>query len=302
MEIKTTFNDAIRLFCNDMYANKRSEKTITAYTKDIKEFKGYINYKYKGIRYVQEIKLGEINDYKVWLRKMAEVGEISNSLQDRRIFALRSFFSFLKENELTSKNIMANDKYKKCRRKESPDYLETNELDIIQNTVKKVGGRNWRRNLALFCCLRYLGGRRSDILNLKWSKVNFSKQTIEVWREKADSYSVLPLHPELQKALLELNDVSPDKSLDYIFISNKGNKLSETAFRGVIEKYVKESKVKKNFNITSRIFRHSFCTNLINNNVAEAIVIEYTGHSGRDSLKYYTAAKPSTLKKVHNYL
>lgn len=298
---KTTFNDAIRLFNNFMYANKRSDKTIVAYKKDITEFKEFMSCCYS-IRYVQQVKLMDICNYKTWLRQQAEVGEISNSLQDRRIFALRSFFAFLKESDLTTKNVMENDKYKKTKRKESPDYLENNELDIIQSAVKKHGGRNVRRDLALFCCLRYLGGRRSDILNLKWSKVDFSKHTIEVWREKTETFSVLPMHPQLEESLLELNEVSPDKSQDYIFISNKDSRLSDTAFRGVIQKYVIESGLKKNFNITSRIFRHSFCTNLLSHNVPETVVVEYTGHADRESLKYYAAAKQNHLKEVHSYM
>lgn len=302
IEVKTTFNDAIQLFCNYLYGNKKSQKTITAYTKDINEFKKYINSRYKGIRYIQQIKLNEIIEYKTHLRKMAEVGEISDILQDRRIFALRSFFSYLKESDIITKNIMENDKYKKSKRKESPDFLETYELDIIYNTVKKEGGRNIRRDLSLFCALRFLGGRRSDILNLKWSKINFSKHTIEVWREKTKNYSVLPLHPKLEEALIELNEVTPDKSKDYIFISNKNNKLSDTAFRGIIEKYVHKSGLQKNFNITSRIFRHSFCTNLISNKVPESLIIEYTGHADSSSLKYYAAAKENQLKEVHCYL
>ena len=179
------------------YLSMFPDKTIVAYKKDITEFKEFMSCCYN-IRYVQQVKLMDICNYKTWLRQQAEVGEISNSLQDRRIFALRPFFAFLKESDLTIKNVMENDKYKKTKTKESPDYLENHELDIIQSAVKKHGGRNVRRDLALFCCLRYLGGRRSDILNLKWSKVNFLKHTIEVWREKTETYSVLPMHAQLE--------------------------------------------------------------------------------------------------------
>jgi len=102
-----------------------------------------------------------------------------------------------------------------------------------------------------------------------------------------------PLYKVLNQLYMEKK---PDPD-DPVFISNKGNRLSNTAFNQMFQKYVKLSGLKKDFNITSHVFRHSFCTHLVKQGIPLIAIQRYTGHRDINSLNVYSHVS-SEQKKV----
>lgn len=85
-----------------------------------------------------------------------------------------------------------------------------------------------------------------------------------------------------------------------VFTSNKADSLSNTAFNDIIRKYINKSglKDKKDFNITSRTFRHSFITDLVIKDVPLDKISSFTGHKDINTLQIYTHLKTDDLKGV----
>jgi len=65
---------------------------------------------------------------------------------------------------------------KKSINHEIPRYLTYEEISKIIFAAKEHGGANSRRDVALLTCLAYLGCRRSEILGLNWSSINFLRK------------------------------------------------------------------------------------------------------------------------------
>lgn len=300
---KTTFTNAINSFLNGIYADNKAESTIQAYKTDLNHFKNFIKNSYPGIRYIQEIKFNEIRAYQVHLMNRKNSKE-SDKLQartiDRRIFSLKSFYRELYNLKIVPENLLNLIDYKKEGKKKPDNYLQPKDIDILIDTVKKYGGRNTTRDLAIFTTLRYLGCRRSELLNLKWNDVSFHNKTIQVYRIKTQTYDVLPIRKELEEALLEYYYSSKDSHQEYIFISRQNGPLSKTAFNTLFSKYVDKSELEKvkGFPITAHTLRHSFCSTLAINNISLEKIRKFTGHLSNESLQPYVKLSVAHLSDV----
>jgi site-specific recombinase XerD len=298
INIKTTINQAINFFMNYLYANNNSKQTIVCYTTDLNIFKNFVKSNFTGVRYIQQLRLSDLNQYLAHLRKQVEHKEIQAATMDRRVFSLRSFYSFLYDDRLLDYNPASKLKYKKSQNKSVPNYLEEHELDHLFKVIENTNDRNKYRDIAIFACLRYLGARRTEVTNLKWSDIHFTTQQIKIYREKTNTYSLLPMHPKLVDALLQLYNATFDKTKEYVFISRQGNQLSKTAFNSVINKYVNLASINKDFKITARIFRHTFCTIAAKKNIASQKIMEFTGHKSADTLSIYSKMNTSHLSDL----
>lgn len=293
--IKTTMNQAVDFFLNNLYANNNSKQTIICYKTDLNMFKNFVKANFTGIRYIQQIRLSDLNQYLSHLRNQVESKEIQAATMDRRVFSLRSFYSFLQDDRLIDYNPAAKLKYKKSQNKSTPNYLEESELDHLFNVIENSNDRNKYRDLAIFACLRYLGARRTEVTNLKWSDIHFTNQQIEIYREKTNTYSTLPMHPKLTETLLQQYNATYDKTKEYVFVSRQGNQLSKSAFNGVINKYIKLADLNKDFKISSKTFRHTFCTIAAKKNISSQKIMEFTGHKSADTLSIYSKMNTSHL-------
>jgi len=287
LNIKTTMNQAINFFLNNLYANNNSKQTIICYKTDLNMFKNFVKVNFTGIRYIQQIRLSDLNQYLSHLRKQVENKEIQAATMDRRVFSLRSFYSFLQDDRLIDYNPAAKLKYKKSQNKSAPNYLEEHELDHLFDVIENSNDRNKYRDLAIFACLRYLGARRTEVTN--------TTQQIKVYREKTNTYSMLPMHPKLVDALLQLYNATFDKAEEYVFISRQRNQLSKTAFNSVINKYINLANLNKDFKITAKTFRHTFCTIATKKNIASQKIMEFTSHKSADTLSIYSKMNTSHL-------
>ena len=96
---------------------------------------------------------------------------------------------------------------------------------------------------------------------------------------------------KMRKALNKINDI------DYVFLTESGNKIYETLVYRIINKYFRivSSKVKT----SPHILRHTFATHLLNEGADLNSVKELLGHSSLASTQVYTHNSIAELKKVH---
>lgn len=309
---RTTIVNAIKLFPNYLYLKGKPNSTIKAYMKDMEHFKTFMNERFKSIRYVREITNNELKAYKEFLIMKCKSKALTSNTIKRRYNALKTFFRYLYEENYIDTNLLKGDNFGNKRYGNVddgtfdinylPGYLVEEELDYLAEIIEEHGGRDKYRDLAIFSCLRYLGCRRSEALNLKWTDVNFLNKTIEIKRPKSKNADVLLMNDELEKALLDYKEALGPNSIDYIFVSRQGNRWSETAFNNRFRKYVKLSGLEKNkdFKITPHTLRHSFITLAVENDINIEKITRYTGHRDPKSLDVYTHLKINDLKDVAN--
>jgi integrase/recombinase XerC len=144
------------------------------------------------------------------------------------------------------------------------------------------------------------GMRRTELLHLKISNINLSNKTIKVLG-KRNKERILPLLPVicslLERYLLERAEIQNEAKVDYVFISKKGVKLSESFVYRLINSYF--STVSEKVKTSPHILRHTFATHLLNHGADLNSVKELLGHSSLASTQVYTHNSLSELKKVY---
>lgn len=306
--INVTIKQAESNFKMYLYREGKANSTAEAYMRDIEFFKNFLKDNLNNkIRYINQITLVEIRQYKDYMLSLVESGETKRTTVSRRFNSLKTFYNFLEE-EFNIKNIIKGDKF--GNRKQSidcrnalPEVLSRREIKVILDTIRNSNNKNKYRDYALFQILVNLGCRRSEVLELKWEDVDFYKNTIRITREKTSNADILPLPSPVKEALEGYMDTLPQMG-EYIFQTRESGKMSVSAFTSTVNKWIKESKMEeiKGFKITAHTFRHSFITELINKNIEESKIIRYTGHKDIRTLKIYTHLNHSNLSDVNSII
>lgn len=73
---------------------------------------------------------------------------------------------------------------------------------------------------------------------------------------------------------------------EFFFVNRLGNRLSEQSVRLMIRKYRKKSQITKN--ITPHVFRHTFATLLLEQDVDITYIQSLLGHSSITTTQIYT--------------
>ena len=89
-----------------------------------------------------------------------------------------------------------------------------------------------------------------------------------------------------------------DKNDDALFIGSKGTRITSRSIENILKERAKQSNVP--FNATPHMLRHTFATNLLNNEVDLKMVQELLGHSSLSTTQIYTHVSKTRLQKVYN--
>ena len=290
---KLKLTEANRYFENYISNKNNSQSTAIAYLTDYKQFVSYMQTNYKKVIYVSQIKPFHIMEYLSELTKKVHNKEIKIATKDRKFDSLVVFFEFLKSVELVDENIVRNFEYIRTKSKYSkekecefnPYILTTSDKEKILSLIINSKSSNKYRDLAIIQTLMETGVRRSTLLEMKWQEINFKDKIMQLHHVKTKNLTTVKISDSLCETLLDLKYVSNGK-WGYIFTSNKGGQLSNSAYNEIINKYIKLARLdgKK---VTGHSFRHSFITEQLSNNISPYKILKYTGHKRTDSLKPY---------------
>lgn len=294
------FDIALNGFINDLDSDHCSQSTKKAYRSDMELFGEFLGLRYNSLlNNLMAMKTSHVIQYKDFL--FHQKG-FEKRTADRKFFSFRAFCKYLKLAGFIEMNPALEVKHRKYKNKKAPNYLEWEEIFLIIDMAVMYEKENAARNVAILSILAYIGCRRSEVLYLDWKDINFDKETITIYREKTDTYDYLPMHPNLLKALKRYYAENRFKPQGPLFLSERGNRLSVTAFKQMFDRVVAYSGIKKDFEITPHTFRHAFISNMIREGASIAEVQQYTGHSDLGSLQVYvhmdTKHKKSLLSKI----
>ena len=271
-----------------------SQHTLIAYRNDIE---GFQEFAAKEFEY-SEIKTVSYSIIRSWIVKLVDDG-VSNTTINRKISSLRTYYKFLLKIGDIEVSPLAKHKVLKTSKKLQVPFSEKeieNVLEILKEDESFVGLRN-KLMVELFYST---GMRRGELVNLKLYDISVSQKTIKVLG-KRDKERIIPLLPStletINSYLSYRKELNVGKGLDYLFVTDKGNKIYETLVYRVINEYFGKAseKVKK----SPHILRHSFATHLLNEGADIKSVKELLGHSSLASTQIYANNSISKLKEVY---
>lgn len=271
-----------------------SKHTVLAYRDDVLAFQ-------KFIEIVSDDDLLENVNYpqiRSWIVFLVD-GNIENVSVNRKIASLKSFYKFLLKIKVIEISPLLKHKSLKTPKKLQIPFSEK-EMDVVLNTVNYSDDFDGMRDHLLIEMLYTTGIRRSELIQLQTSNIDLHNLTIKVLgkRNKERIIPILPILAEnIKKYLSERINFKYIIDENYLFITNKGLKLSETFVYRKINLYL--GTVSEKVKTSPHILRHSYATHLLNNGADLNSVKELLGHSSLASTQVYTHNSLAELKKIY---
>lgn len=129
------------------------------------------------------------------------------------------------------------------------------------------------------------GMRLSEILGLRWDRVDFKRRTLRVERTKSGKVLSLPMNEVLQKELLRLRDLRTD--VDSVF----PYKSIRTAFENARERAGLPD-------VNFHSLRHSFASRLIELGVSPTVVQHLLGHAHFSTTERYLHVRDENKRQA----
>jgi len=270
-----------------------SSNTLSAYKKDLIEFKNFINENFD--RY--PIEHAEYKAIRLWIVELVNKN-LSNRSINRKVSSLKSFYKFLvKTDTISSSPLLAHSPLKQSKKIQVPfSKEEINSLldsDSFKNDFRGV----LQKTIITF--FYFTGVRRIELINIKESDINMDSSTIRIMGKRSKE-RIIPMLPKLKKSIVDYlylrSQEFNKKTLEYLFVSRTGSQLSEKYVYRTVNEYFKlvSPKVKK----APHVLRHSFATHLINEGADINSVKELLGHSSLSATQVYSHTSMERIKEV----
>jgi len=271
-----------------------SENTISSYKNDIRSFIIFLTS--LNINDPDKITYKDINSF---FASLSDLG-LSDTSSARYNSSLKGFFKYLFLNSYIRINPMDRVASAKIH-KNLPIVLNVNEIQKILDAPdinKKLGLRDKAILEMFYAC----GLRVSELLNIKLSDLFFDQEMIRVFG-KGSKERLVPIGSSAINWIGEYLKKSRSllikklKSANYLFLNNRGTKLTRMSAWKIVDRYVKEAGIKRK--VHPHTFRHSFATHLLEGGADLRAVQEMLGHADISTTQIYTHIDREYLKQVH---
>lgn len=297
-------DDVIDAFVN----TKRSENTKRAYSRDIANLFDSINI--HTLNDLGKVPFFEItNLIQKHLESVTQYDEETKRPKNpktvnRKAYSISSFFKYLIHAYGYPKNPLDQFQAHKFDRRSTTTSLTRSEVIDVLNYMSKRRKKSQTafRDYLAICCLSVLALRRNELVGLKWSDIDYSASSVNVF-QKGGSYKLLPL-PKSLIDQIHWYQTNYKHTTEYIFspVRNNATKrlnkpLNSSYIYSLVQKVV--STVANGKKATPHSFRKSFIEMALNNQEDFISIINATGHSTVEMVKYYDTRDTLKNNAVH---
>ena len=228
----------------------------------------------------------------------------------RKIASVRTYYSYLEENEIIQSNPFRKIKVKFKEISLLPRIIPREEVEkllnymyINENRKSEKAYKFWLRDVAMIEIFFATGARVYEISNIKAECVNLNSGLIKIMGKGGKERYIQVVTPEILEILKKyyMYNCKEIKKSGFFFINSRGTRYTEQSIRLMMKKYARMAGIERN--ITPHMFRHSFATYLIEEGVDVSCVQQILGHSSIKTTQIYIhiAAKKQAeiLKELH---
>ena len=213
----------------------------------------------------------------------------------RAFAAVRGLHRFLILEKMTTANPTANIEQPHWW-KPLPNVLALDEVDRLL-AAPDVGTPNGLRDRAMLEVLYATGLRVSELIGLRLDGVNTNAGFVRCIG-KGSKERIVPLGDSAASAVVAyLQARRVHKPTNYLFLNNRGDKLSRMGFWKILRGYGFRAGIKKK--LTPHVLRHSFATHLLERGADLRAVQTMLGHSNISTTEIYTHVMRERLKEIY---
>ena len=274
---------------------KNSSHTVISYENDLLAFASFCSVQYE----IEDI--ARINHLMIrsWIMEMKSNG-ISNSSINRKISALKSFYKYLRRNEIVVKNPMVKiQSLKKSKR--LPSYVPKKKMEHLQEETLLVDSFSAIRDDLIISIFYITGIRRNELINLKISDINKSRLEIKV-TGKGNKERLCPISKELLKQieyyLLLRQEEFGDLDHPYLLVTQRGKQCYPKMIYNIVSRALK--RINASEKTSPHVLRHTFATHLSASGAELNAIKELLGHASLAATQVYTHNTIDRLKKEYS--
>lgn len=268
-------------FIKYLAAQKMSNNTLISYYHDLKAFVAHMD-----ISSLEEFSNLTTKEIHAYINTMNG----AKSTIGRKISSIKSLYNYLNENGLVSNNPATPLKQPHIQRK-IPEYLNEEEsIDLID--AVDTNTRNYYRDFAILTVLSNTGLRRFEICNIKLTDI---KGNVLYVQGKGDKHRKVPLNEDCIDAIDGYMAVRSKISCDYLFLSERKQRISEITVGALVKKYMV---IIGKDNLSTHRIRHSFASRLVKNNVNIVKIKDILGHGQLETTLLYCHADMEGLMEA----
>ena len=279
-------------FLNSLIIEKGlSKNTIQSYESDIYQLYQWNISKNK--KRIIEIKKIDTSQYISYLFNQ----NLKSTSVNRKISSLKTFFNFLLKKKLIKVNPFADQVMPKKPVSLPKSISEDDVVKLLD--APKPDSLIGLRDKAMLELLYASGVRISELVNIKFSDLDLERNIIKVFG-KGSKERLVPFGEDAAQCISAYIDERKKNkniaSIKYIFLNNRGSKISRHAFWHRLKEYCLEIGLKRD--ISPHTLRHAFATHLLNRGADLRSVQVLLGHSDLSTTQIYTHIAKQRLSEL----
>jgi len=267
-----------------------SQHTIDAYERDLTQF----------INYAEVKKIIEFNEFsstfiRGWIVQLFEEKRKAKSI-NRKLAALRTFYKWLRKEELVTINPMAKVQGPK-NEKRLPAFAKESELKTEKLDELYADSLNGKRDKVIFELFYQTGIRLSELIDLRVQ--NVSGESIKVIG-KRNKERIIPISKDLHyqiQTYIQVKNQQVGES-PFVFSLKFGKKIYPMLVYRIINQYLS---IATNLDKTSpHVLRHTFATHMLNRGTGLETLKDLLGHANLSATQVYTHNSFAQLTSIYS--
>lgn len=277
------------------YRKRLDRKTLKSYRIDLKQYELFCS---SSNDYISRV---TVDSYITELHKQYKPKTVK-----RKIASLKAFFHYMEYKELIAENPFAKLDIRFREAKLLPKTIPFHTIQLFLSTLyaqKELAESDYQlhcsiRDIAVVELLFATGMRISELCSLKPTDIDLTSNTVLIYGKGAkervlqfgnlEVIAALNLYQEIFKKEIE--------ACGYFFVNRLRHKLSDQSVRFMVNRYAKLAGISQH--ITPHMFRHSFATLLLEQDVDIRYIQKMLGHSSISTTEIYTHVSNTKQKDI----
>ena len=224
----------------------------------------------------------------------------------RKLASIKALFHYFEYKEIININPFNKIQVKFREPFILPKTIPLHTVEVFLSTIYKqrinaktdYQRKNALRDAAVIELLFATGIRISELCSLRMNDVNLYDRTILIYGKDEKERKVQIVNDDVNQVLKEYKNsfLSEIQNCNHFFVNQKRTILSDQSVRRMINKYTSLASI--DLHITPHMFRHTFATSLLEEDVDIRYIQEILGHSSINITEIYTHVSLSKQRDI----
>ena len=242
-------------------------------------------------------------DIREWIIHRMDSGKIGASSMNRELSSLRSFYKYLRRQNLIKQDIFSRITSLRISQK-LPSFVPETRMESLLNNIRSKsseGGFVEQRNALIITLFYSCGIRLAELQGMCIGDFASDFTTLHV-RGKGDKHRMIPILPETASRVrayidrLQGMEISTS-SKSPLIVSANGVAVSRSTIQRIVESELKSANVQGKR--SPHVLRHTFATHLLNKDADMRDIQELMGHASLRTTQCYTHNSITQLQEVY---